>query len=79
VAVISRNQGEFLAQAVESVLAQTYPVREILVVDDASQDETPDVAADYAGRRVRYLWVDHRHPMLARRAATPRRRPPWRG
>ncbi len=43
-----------LARAIESVLCQTEPAFEILVVDDASPDDTARVVAAY-GERVRYL------------------------
>jgi glycosyltransferase involved in cell wall biosynthesis len=47
------NQGEFLAETIDSVLAQKYPNMEYLVLDDGSTDSTPEVAGRYAGR-IRY-------------------------
>jgi len=37
------NQEGFVRQAVESALSQEYPSKEIIVVDDASRDATPQV------------------------------------
>jgi glycosyltransferase involved in cell wall biosynthesis len=53
------NQAEFLPDAIESVLAQTYDDWELLVIDDGSIDETALVAASMAesspGRRMRVI------------------------
>ena len=38
----------YLREAIRSALAQTYPALEILVLDDASPDETPAVVAEFA-------------------------------
>jgi glycosyltransferase involved in cell wall biosynthesis len=51
------NAAEFVAESIESVLDQTYEPIELLVVDDASVDETPAIVEDYARRypeRVRF-------------------------
>lgn len=41
------NQGQYLAQALESVLSQTYKSYEILCVDDGSTDNSAQVASSY--------------------------------
>jgi len=41
------NQESYLAEAVESCLAQDYPDIEIIVADDCSTDGTPDVSRRY--------------------------------
>ena len=45
VVVVNYNYGRFLAQAIESVFAQTYPRIECLVVDNGSTDESAAVIA----------------------------------
>jgi hypothetical protein len=44
------NGGDRLAGALDSLLAQTYPNIEIVISDNASDDRTPDIIADYARR-----------------------------
>ena len=41
------NAAATLARAIDSVRAQTYPVHEIIVVDDGSSDRTADVARSF--------------------------------
>jgi glycosyltransferase involved in cell wall biosynthesis len=48
--VPSYNGARFLRESIDSLLAQTYPRVEILLLDDASTDDTPAIAAEYAGR-----------------------------
>lgn len=43
------DQGKYLAQAIESVLGQTYPNVELIVVDNGSADDSREVARRYAG------------------------------
>ena len=65
------NYGRFVGEAVESVLAQTYPCREITVVDDGSTDESLEVLARYEKAhpgRVRVVRQQNRGVGLARNA-----------
>lgn len=48
------NYAHFLSDAIDSALAQTFSKVEIIVVDDGSTDNTPEVAAKY-GDRIRYI------------------------
>jgi len=47
------NAGRFLAQTIESVLAQSRPVSEIVLVDDCSTDDSASVARRYPIRYFR--------------------------
>lgn len=59
VVMAAKNYARFLPAAVESVSAQTFPDWELLVVDDGSTDDTPDVVRPYlADPRVRYFRAD---------------------
>lgn len=49
------NQAEFLAETVQSVLNQTYRNFEIIVVNDASTDNTDEVMAQMTDPRLKYI------------------------
>jgi glycosyltransferase involved in cell wall biosynthesis len=55
-----RDVAAYLAEAVESVRAQTYPHWELLLVDDGSADGSTGVARGYAARDPgRIRWLEH--------------------
>lgn len=55
------NRGRMLREAVASVLAQTYRPIEVIVVDDGSTDDTPDVCHE----------MENEHPDVVRTAHRP--------
>jgi glycosyltransferase involved in cell wall biosynthesis len=59
------NGEQYLAEAVESVLAQSHQPIEIVVVDDGSTDGTPAVARAF-GSRLTYISQPRRGPAAAR-------------
>ncbi len=52
------NGERFLAEAIESVLGQTYSPVEIIVIDDGSEDHSAQIAQGY--REVRYFYQPNR-------------------
>jgi glycosyltransferase involved in cell wall biosynthesis len=57
VLIASYNCARFLPECLKSVLAQTRPPEEIIVVDDGSEDRTPDVMRSFPD--VRYIRQEH--------------------
>lgn len=55
VVIPTHNRAPLVAGAIKSVLGQTFQDFEIVVVDDASQDDTPEVVAGFQDCRIRYL------------------------
>ncbi len=49
------NCPRYVGQAIESVLEQTYADFELIVIDDGSTDETPDVLRRYEDSRIRLI------------------------
>ena len=59
------NAERWVAQAIESALAQTHQKREVIVVDDGSEDGSLDVVRRYDGR-IRWETGSHRGGNVAR-------------
>ena len=61
------NRAEYLREALDSLLGQTYPDVRVLLLDDGSTDDTEAIAREYAARdpRVRYVRQTQRAGMVA--------------
>ena len=62
------NAAPWLAQTLESALAQTWPRLEIVVVDDGSTDASRAIAGNFAPRGVRLITQPNRGAAAARNA-----------
>ena len=76
VIIPTHNRAGFLAQAIDSVLAQTYANFELIVVDDGSSDETQALLASY-GKALISLRQENRGPAAARNAGIRAARHPF--
>lgn len=68
VVIASNNYAHFIGQALDSVLAQTYPNWECIVVDDGSTDNTREVVEHYTklDQRIQYIWQENKRLSAAR-------------
>ncbi|MCZ0900726.1 glycosyltransferase family A protein, partial [Microcoleus sp. HI-ES] len=65
VVIPAYNCADYVGQAVDSVLHQTYANWEIIVVDDGSKDDTRLVLEKY-GDRIRYIYQKNQGVSIAR-------------
>lgn len=59
------NRAQYIGEAIESVLAQTYRFVEIIVVDDGSVDNTRKILEAYENK-IRYVYQENKGPSIAR-------------
>jgi glycosyltransferase involved in cell wall biosynthesis len=64
--ITAYNSASYVHNAIDSILAQTYPPREVLVVDDGSRDDTAAVVQTRYGDRVRVIRQENTGPNGAR-------------
>lgn len=65
----SYNSAAMLPEAIQSVRVQQWPNLEIIVVDDGSSDDTPDVLRRLSGNDLRVLRQENAGPAAARNTA----------
>lgn len=49
------NGAKYLRQSIDSCLNQTFKNIELIIVDDSSMDETPDIIQSYQDERIKYV------------------------
>lgn len=67
VVIPTYNHARFLGRALQSVMDQTYPHWEALVVDNHSNDNTDEVVGSFADPRIRLLKIRNRGVIAASR------------
>jgi len=55
VIVPTYNCGKYIKEAIESILSQSYPVTEIIIIDDGSNDDTDEVVKNMNSDKIKYL------------------------
>ena len=63
------NKASYVAEAIESVLNQTYPNIELIIIDDGSTDESFDVAKQFVSDKVQLYRQANRGVSAARNVA----------
>lgn len=71
------NAAPWLAETVQSSLAQTWPQKEIIVVDDGSTDESARIARSFSSHGVHVVEQPNRGASAARNAAIAASRGEW--
>ena len=66
VVIPAYNSARYLAKSLDSVMTQTLPPTEILIVDDGSTDNTRTIVAAYRDARIRYIEIPHQGVAAAR-------------
>jgi glycosyltransferase involved in cell wall biosynthesis len=66
VIIPTHNRAALLAEAIDSVLQQTFSDFELIIVDDGSTDDTPQVVAAYDDPRIVYIRQDGQERGAAR-------------
>jgi glycosyltransferase involved in cell wall biosynthesis len=61
------NGQRFLAEAIDSILNQTFTQLELIVVDDGSTDSTPEILKRYCAQDQRVVVIQSGHKPRATR------------
>jgi len=65
VIITCHNYGKYLKESIDSVINQTTSSKEIIVINDASDDETEEIALSF-GNKISYYFVDFKNAQKSR-------------
>jgi glycosyltransferase involved in cell wall biosynthesis len=71
------NKSQYIRRALDSVVAQTFDDFEVIVVDDGSTDDGPEVVQSCADPRVRLIRQENAGPGAARNRGVKESTAPW--
>lgn len=57
--IVTYNRKKYLPEAIESVLIQSFPDWELIIVDDGSADETSVIVSEYASQEPRIKYIQN--------------------
>lgn len=61
VIIPNHNKAQYLSECIESVLGQSYPISEIIIVDDCSTDNSKEIIKFYSEKdsKVKYIFLSN--------------------
>ncbi len=57
--ITTYNCAEYIGIAIGSILNQTFPNYELLIIDDGSNDSTEIIIKNFQDKRIKYIKIDH--------------------
>ena len=70
------NAEAYIRRSIESVLLQTYPANEVIVIDDGSTDHTAEILKNYM-QQVQYIYQNNAGASAARNVGIKRATSKW--
>lgn len=58
IVMVNYNQEQFIKEAIDSVIAQTYKNWELIIVDDGSTDRSVEIIKSYKDKRIRPIYLE---------------------
>ncbi|WP_334057055.1 glycosyltransferase family 2 protein [Alteromonas sp. S005] len=60
------NRAQLLKKCIDSIVVQTHPADEIIIIDDGSDDETEQIISSFQIRQIKYIRQQNTGQMIAR-------------